>query len=135
MPDSVSDQFGRNKLSLLSACGSLASLTALAIVLLDRVASRERVDPQMAAWRLIFLIMSLFAIAGFGLFTFYWAKSAVQSVSRSGHAKALLVTLQVLIGLVVIGICIDALFATLYWRPWLMHISELLRFFRSYIAG
>ena len=57
----------KDKLALLSAVGSIASIFGLGIVLVDKAVSATSLDPQSAAWRFIFFFIALFSGAGSSL--------------------------------------------------------------------
>ena len=45
------DEITENGIGLLSVVGSVASICALAITLLDKIAFEKELSPQVAAWR------------------------------------------------------------------------------------
>jgi uncharacterized membrane protein YidH (DUF202 family) len=122
----------KDKLALLSAIGSIASIFALGIVLVDKAVSATSLDPQSAAWRFIFFFIALFGVAGSALFTYLWTKAAIKKPDYNPHQRVFAATLRTALGLILMGVCMDGIFAALYWKPWLRGIARLFRMLKNY---
>ena len=119
MSNSLLEEIKSNKLSALSTFGSVASIVALAIVLLDSMSS-EHIAPGLMGWRIIFFLLSLFTITGASLFTYHWAKESYSNVAKTEHEKIYSVTWRGVVGLLFVGVAVDGLFAAIYWQPWMI---------------
>jgi hypothetical protein len=122
----------KDKLALLSAIGSIASILGLGIVLVDKAVSATSLDPQSAAWRFIFFFTALFSAAGSALFTYLWTKSAFKQPDYNPHQRVFAAMFRSALGLLLMGVCIDGIFAALYWKPWLRGIARLFRMLKNY---
>ena len=63
--------------SFLSVSGSVASLVALAIVLMDKVAASRQIDPQFVVWRLTLCLASLIAIGAVSTLAYHFIRSTL----------------------------------------------------------
>ena len=54
----------KNKVLLLSVTGSVASIAALAIALLDKIAANRNTKPQLASWRAVLFLICLMCASG-----------------------------------------------------------------------
>jgi hypothetical protein len=122
----------KDKLALLSAVGSIASIFGLGIVLVDKAVSATSLDPQSAAWRFIFFFIALFSAAGSALFTYLWMNAAIKKPDYNPHQRVLAATFRSALGLLLMGICIDGIFSALYWKPWLRGVARLFRMLKNY---
>ena len=125
MSNTLLEEIKSNRLSALSVFGSVASIVALAMVLLDAMASGQ-IAPALIGWRIIFFIISLFTITAASLFTYYWTKVAYANVGQSKHGKIYAATWRGVVGFLCIGVAFDALFAAIYWQPWMLSFIDLL---------
>nr|VFJ56343.1 MAG: hypothetical protein BECKDK2373B_GA0170837_105729 [Candidatus Kentron sp. DK] len=126
MEQSLLEKIKADKLAALSTLGSIASIAALTIVILGSVAN-ENIPAQLLGWRIIFFLISLFGISGSALFVFYWARSAHPDKSRSDHGRIWAITWRSIVGLFFVGVFVDALFAAVYWTPWMYGFVYLFR--------
>ena len=108
-----------SKLHRLVILGSISSIAALAVVILDKVAAVGGISPQLAGWRFVFFVFSILGIAGTALFTYHWARLAYTNTERALHINIIYATLRTLIGTLVVGVFIDAFFAAVYWTVWM----------------
>ncbi|USH01082.1 hypothetical protein K6Q96_09020 [Grimontia kaedaensis] len=122
------DEVKSNKLSTLSAFGSISSIVALAMVFLDSLGD-DSIEPALMGWRIIFFFISIIAITGLMLCTYYWAKAAYKNPNNSDSEKVLAVTWRTILGLLITGIAVDGLFAVIYWTPWMWSFVRLLEVF------
>ena len=103
---------------LLSIIGSIASLVALVLVFIDKLAQSRDADPQLAIWRVTLAIAALLAIAA----TVTVAYNKVLSVVTSNltiSQKVLRCLGPVMLALLLSAAFADGLYAALYWRWWL----------------
>lgn len=122
------DEVKSNKLSALSAFGSISSIVALAMVFLDSLGN-DSIEPALMGWRIIFFFISIIVITGLLLSTYHWAKAAHSKPNRSDSMKVFAVTWRTILGLLVTGIAVDGLFAVIYWTPWMWSFVRLLEVF------
>ena len=132
MSDMVLETLKKNKFSILSACGSIASIIALAVVILGSVVDDSKIRKGLLAWRIVFFLIALLGIAGSIVFIFFWVKEILVNKWYSPHKKTFLIFLAVSLGFVLIGIFLDGLFANIYWYPWLSGVIEFLGMLRYY---
>lgn len=109
---------GRN-LSRLVILGSVSSIAAFALVILDKIASVDDLPGQLVGWRFVFIIFSILGIGGFTVFTYHWVLVAYRNSARPHHSNVMSATVRALIGILIVGIFIDAFFAAVYWSPWM----------------
>jgi hypothetical protein len=109
----------KDKVLLLSLVGSLASVAALAITLLDKVALNQQLMPQLAAWRVIFLLVSFLCIGSTLVFTYLWALPAFNNHNLSPPRRIFEGTWRCVVGLIVVGVFLDGLYGAMYWTPWM----------------
>jgi hypothetical protein len=107
--------------------GSVSSIAAVAVVILDKVATVQDIPPQYAGWRIVFFFVSIFGIGGISLFTYHWAKNAYTSGIKPVHTNMLLGTFRLLIGTFFVGVFIDAFFAAVYWTQWMRGAAKLVQ--------
>jgi len=110
------DEITENRIVLLSVVGSLASICALAITLLDKVAFETQLSPQVAAWRLILMLTCIFCIGATSLFSYHWAVLALNDESAPYHRRIMVAALRVVLCLFLIGVFLDGFYAALYWN-------------------
>jgi len=122
----------KDKLSLLSACGSIASIIALTIVLLDKTMINSKLGPQTESWRFILFVIALVGTAGAIIFTYHWVRQTFEDPNKSKHTKIFYAILRIIIGLIILGICIDGIFAALYWRLWLYDLVRFSHILNAY---
>lgn len=63
------DEVTKDKVLLLSVIGSVASIAALAIALLDKIAANQNLEPQLASWRAVLFLICLMCIGSTFVFT------------------------------------------------------------------
>ena len=129
---SLWDEITENRVILVSTVGSVASIAALIITLMDKVVLERGLDPQVAAWRFILILACLLCIGSTVFSVYHWTARVLRDQSRSVHERVFWSTLRILVGFLFVGIFWDGLFAALYWRPWMYSISrDLLQFVRQ----
>ena len=115
-------------LRLVSIGGSVASIVALLIVLLQLVAERASVPAQYMVWRLLLAGIALVCAAGVAMFTFQYCQEVLQG-QKPARAKTWRVFLSVGVALLFVAVCLDGFFAALYWVVWLQPIFILRQLF------
>jgi hypothetical protein len=121
------NQVRKDKIGALSVFGSVASIVALAIVVLENISSNLNLSPSQTAWRLIFMGMSFFGIVASGIFTYQWSSVAFKNEQHSPHIRTLIGSLRVIVGALLIGISVDGIYSAVKWTPWLSSAPELIR--------
>jgi hypothetical protein len=121
------DQVRKDKIGALSAVGSLASIVALAIVVLEKTSSTLNLSPSQTAWRLIFIVLSFFGIVASCIFTYQWSSVAFKNDQYPPHIRTVVGSLRVIGGAFLIGISTDGLYSAIKWSPWLYSGPELIR--------
>ena len=124
--DNVLHEFTQNKVILLSTLGSAASIAALIITLMDRIAFERQLPPELAAWRFILMLICLVCIAASALVSYHWTLSTYNDETRPFHTRILWITIQLVVGLFLIGIFLDGFYAALYWQVWLYGVVQSL---------
>ena len=117
------------RLAFLAAIGSVASISALIIVLLDKVADSAGIDPQLTGWRFIFILISLLGLSSTVIYTYMWVKTAYLEAGLPDHVKFGKIVFRGTIGLLILGVFLDALFAALYWNAWFWGLFSLIKWF------
>jgi hypothetical protein len=126
-PSTLWDEITENKITFFSVLGSVASIAALIITLLDKIALGENLPPQLAAWRFILLLICLLCIASAAIVSYHWAATMFSDTRLSFHTRLLWATVRAVVGILIIGIFLDGLYAALYWKVWLIPmIRELI---------
>ena len=120
------DEITENRIVLLSVVGSVASICARAITLLDKIAFEKELSPQVAAWRFILMLTCIFCIAATALFSYHWAALVFYDENLPYHKRIVLAALRVVLGLFLIGVFLDGFYAALYWNIWLYGIVKTL---------
>jgi hypothetical protein len=113
-------------LALLSVAGSVASIIALLIVLIQQAAPEPGAPTQLVVWRLIFAAIALVATGATVVFTYIYCRNVHLSQLSPGK-KLVRISLGIMIGLLISGICLDGFFAALYWTWWLQPLRNLFR--------
>jgi hypothetical protein len=126
MKTTLIEQIKENRLSALSAIGSLSSVVALGVVLIGELAS-DRIPAPLLGWRIIFFFVSLIATTGLLLATFFWARAGYKENANDEPAAILSATWRSAVGLMLSGIALDGVFSAIYWTPWLSGLFGLLR--------
>jgi len=126
--DSVT-RLREDKIALVSTIGSIASIVALALVLLEKATVGGPSDPQLAAWRIVLFVVALIAGAGAFLFTCFWVKAATAPLDPTVHRVIASMTVRLVLGLLLVGVCIDGVYAAIYWRGWMGSPFLLLKWF------
>jgi len=103
----------------VSVSGSIASLVALVIVFIDKVAASQEVAPQFVVWRLALCFASLIAIGAIITLTYHLIAVTLTTPTRSAPGRILRVTFLAVVGLFATALFLDGLFASIYWRWWL----------------
>jgi hypothetical protein len=111
-------------LAFLSAAGSVASIVALLVVLLQQAAGGPGGPTQFVVWRFILAAIGLVGTGGVAVLAYGYSRG-VQLSGLPFHTKVLRICLTIVIALVAIGVCLDGFFAALYWTPWLWIIVRL----------
>src|ERR1041384_8032087 len=115
----------------LSITGSVASLIALALVFIDKLAQSRNTDPQLVIWRGVLAISALLVVAATVIACYFKIQSIVNS-DRSVYQKVVRTLVAVILALAVIAIFADGLYAALYWRWWL---GSLIRTARATLSS
>jgi hypothetical protein len=115
----------------LSITGSVASLIALALVFIDKLAQSRNTDPQLVIWRVVLAISALLVVAATVIACYFKIQSIVNS-DRSVYPKVVRTLVAVILALAVIAIFADGLYAALYWRWWL---GSLIRTARATLSS
>lgn len=102
----------------LSITGSLASLIALAFVLLDKVAQSRGVPQQLAVWQITLALLALLAVGATCTFVYDYVSNTIAS-AVSFRNKVLRSFVTVGIGLILLGVFADGMYAAIYWRFWM----------------
>jgi hypothetical protein len=106
-----------NLLPLLAISRSIASIVALVIVFIEKVALREGVEPQFAIWQVTFALLAVLAMGTTGtIIAVRVHRSIVSSLPLWRKTLSLGVTLG--LGAVLLAIFLDGTYAALYWHPW-----------------
>jgi hypothetical protein len=116
------DEVTENRITFLSVLGSVASIAAIIITLLDKAALDQNLPPQLAAWRFILISICLLCIGATAIFVYHWATAILANASLSFQWRIVRVTIGIVAALIVIGIFLDGLYAALYWRIWLLPV-------------
>src|SRR5215212_6818425 len=111
----------------LSASGSVASLAALVMVLIDKASTSAEIDPQQFVWRMALALMSLAAIGSTIVITYDLVKSVFSNDGLTMRAKTIRAFIAMSLGVFGTAIFLDGLFAAFYWRWWLGGIFHFLR--------
>lgn len=109
----------------LSVSGSVASLAALAIVFIDKLAASYQIDPQFVVWRLTLCFASLVAIGATITLAYHFISSAVTALNLTAPARIFRVGILAVLGLLATAVFVDALFASIYWRWWLGDLTSI----------
>jgi hypothetical protein len=102
----------------LALTGSVASLIALALVFIDKLAQSRNTDPQLIIWRIVLAIGALLIIAAV-LTMFYFRIRSILNSNRSVNQKVLRTLAAIIVALAITAVFADGLYAALYWRWWL----------------
>jgi NhaP-type Na+/H+ and K+/H+ antiporter len=125
---SLWDEITENKIVFLSVLGSVASIAALIITMMDKIALDRNLPPQLAAWRFILISICILCIGATVIVSYHWATVILGNTSVSLHWRIVRATIGIVAALIVIGIFLDGLYAALYWEIWLLPmIRELVR--------
>lgn len=111
----------------LSASGSVASLAALVVVLIDKGSASAEIDAQQFVWRMALALMSLAAIGATIVITYDHVRSVFSTNIFRMRAKTIRAFVAISLGILGSAVFLDALFAALYWRWWLGEIFNFLR--------
>ena len=104
--------FRPDKLSILSACGSVASLAALVIVLIE--GSSE--DPQMVVWRMTFSLLCLLVIGEIIVFELDYLRTVSSNHQTSIRSKTIKTVASLIPTFVFLAVFVDGLLASIQWR-------------------
>jgi hypothetical protein len=110
----------------LSAAGSVASIVALSIVLIQGAAETRQIPAEYMVWRFVFAATALVASGGIAVYTYLNCRS-LYLCELPHQKKVLRICFAIMAGLIAVGICLDGLFAALYWSPWMWIIVRFLR--------
>lgn len=108
----------------------MASLVALAIVFIDKVAATHQIDPQFVVWRLTLCFASLIAIGAIITLAYHFICSALTAPNLTAPARTLRVGVLAVLGLFATAVFVDALFASIYWRWWLGDLTRIVHLSR-----
>jgi hypothetical protein len=111
----------KNQLSILSAIGSVASLSALVIVLIDKGTK----EPQVAIWRMALALIGLLVCGATGVIVYDYLFNKVFPGKDNLRIKALKALIVLIPAILVIAICLDGIFAAINWRWWLSDILKI----------
>jgi hypothetical protein len=114
-----------NRVQALSAIGSVASIVALGIVLLDKIAANEELPSQMASWRVVFFLVSFLGLVTAVLAFSNLAYRAYSNILDPFYKRVFHIGVFGMFGLLIAGICLDGLFAALNWEPWLQWLPSI----------
>jgi hypothetical protein len=110
---------------MLSACGSVASLVALVIVLVDKASTAASIDPQMLIWRVGLAFMALMAAGATIVITYDYVRETISRDLPNLRTKTVRCALAIIAGSLVTTIFVDGLFAAMYWHLWLNILPRL----------
>lgn len=113
-----------DKLAILSACGSVASLTALVVVLIDRGSD----DPQLAVWSITLALVCLLIVGAIAVFEFDYLRAIYVDSSRSLRSKAVKTVISLIPALMLAAIFLDGLFAAIRWTWWMGGFKPVLKY-------
>jgi len=115
---------------IVSICGSAASLTALVVVIVDKIAAATPIDPQFLLWRIVLAFMALVGVgATLGMTYEYILRT--WTPEYTARQRIVRCSLAGLLGLLGFGIGLDGFFASVYWHRWLGVIVQFIRYFTS----
>jgi hypothetical protein len=106
------------KLEFASLLGSVASVVALAIVLLDKIPDTNDFRSDLLAWRLALFCIAVAGAAASVVFTWFWVADAFRS-RRAFQTQILISFIRFSIGILLLAVALDGLFAVIHWRVWL----------------
>ncbi len=112
---------------IVQLLASISTILALVIMLVERVANHSTFPPQQEAWRWIFVLVAAVCIAGAFLYLIsFWHQLLRGSPLWPGKQilKAVVVTV---VGLLLLGVAVDALLAAIYWSPFMYALPKTLR--------
>ena len=122
MSEEEATQWGRitrDRVLFLSFVGSVASIAALVITLLDKFSLNQTLDPQLAAWRAIGFAVCLLLIGATVAVWYVWAIPAFNNEKLTPAWRIIVGTWRTVVCLFFIGAWWDGLNAALYWRVWM----------------
>jgi hypothetical protein len=129
---SLWEEITQNRVIFLSVLGSVSSVAALIITLLDKIALDKNLSPQLAAWRFILMLICLLCIGSTVIFSYHWAVTALYVHNWPIHKRIFWATIRVVVGFFGIGIFLDGLYAALYWNLWLYGaVQNLIQLIRA----
>ena len=115
----------RNEIGpFLSVSGSIASLVALAIVFVDKLADSHQIDSQFIVWRLALCFACLVAIGTAVTLVYHRIRAALEAPHLTTSHRTLRVGVLAVIGVFATAFFIDGLFASIYQRWWLGDLVE-----------
>ncbi len=129
-PSSFWNELFSDRVQLLSVFGSASSIIALGLVFLDKISTNEKLAPEVAGWRVLFIILSFFGAVTIAIFTYQWARDAFTNGPNEPHRKTARIGIRIALGLLLIGFCMDGFFSAVYWTPWLSGLPLIIRQFR-----
>jgi hypothetical protein len=106
-------------LAVMSMIGSIASVIGLGIVILQEATKDHPIRHSLLGWRISLFGMALIAVSGSVLFTFFLARDAYLGTGQQQARRILKATACGVLGTALVGICLDGLFAAIYWTFWL----------------
>ncbi len=115
---------GRNRVEFLSIVGSLASLAALGVVLVDKVAAVR--DPLLVALQAAHSVLCMIGIGATCLIALDYVRRTAVDPSISLAAKTLRVSAIFSLAVLFLWIFLSGLIAAIYWRWWFSPIAQFL---------
>lgn len=117
---------GPGWLLFLSIAGSVSSMVALLIVLIQQAAPRPDVSTQAVVWRIVMAMIALVASSSIIVYAYLHCR-AIHLSQLSAEKKLMHVSLTIILALLALGISLDGLFAALRWNWWLAPIKTVIK--------
>jgi hypothetical protein len=112
----------------LSAAGSIASLTALVIVFIDKAATSMQVDPQLIIWRIALAVLCLMVIGTIIIIVYDIVSVTLSNDKLGNRLKTFRIFVASSLGILGVAIFLDGVFAAFYWRWWLGGLVRMLSY-------
>jgi hypothetical protein len=102
--------------NLISIIGSVSSIFALLLVLIES----NTTNPQFAVWRIGLALIGILFAGGVIVFAFDLVKEIWEIPIDSFRKKVVKSLISISFSLLCIVISLDAVFAAIYWRLWMV---------------
>lgn len=113
------------QLVFLSVAGSVASIVALLIVLVQEATHDSPIASESVVWRIILSAIALVGAGGTVAYT-YLVCRRIQLSALPHDKKVLRICFANMAGLLAFGICVNGFFAALHWTRWMWIVGRLL---------